>query len=233
VIYRWVKQITFIASLAASTVYGGWDHAAPQRLEAMQLAPDYERGKVIYEICAVCHMPEGWGTSNGAYPQIAGQHRSVVIKQLADIRAKNRDNPSMFPFSIDEALGGAQAISDVAYYIEGLKMTSSTGKGEGVDLKYGEKLYQQNCTQCHGARGEGDSDHAYPAVHSQHYHYLLRQLIWLQNGKRRNANRKMMEVLDGFALREFKAVSDYISRLPLIESKGDKQAGKDRPSQVR
>jgi cytochrome c553 len=195
-------------------------------MEAMKLTPDHQRGSVIYEICAVCHMPEGWGTPNGAYPQIAGQHRSVVIKQLADIRAKNRDNPSMLPFAIDEVLGGAQAISDVAYYIEGLKMTSATGKGEGQDLQYGERLYRQYCTQCHGNRGEGDPNRAYPALHSQHYNYLLRQLIWFHNGKRRNPNRKMMEVITVFGLREFRAVSDYIARMPPVQGKGRSLEGR-------
>ena len=45
-----------------------------------------------------CHGPEGWGSSNGYYPQVAGQLTGVIIKQLADIRARNRDNPTMFPF---------------------------------------------------------------------------------------------------------------------------------------
>jgi cytochrome c553 len=230
---RWVRQIALFLLLGIPNVDAGWDVAGLEQIEAMQVTPDYERGRAIYETCAVCHMPEGWGTPNGAYPQIAGQHRSVVIKQLADIRANNRDNPSMYPFAIPDVLGGTQSIADVAHYIEGLKMTASTGKGEGTDLLYGETLYQQHCTQCHGVRGEGNFDHAYPIVHSQHYHYLLRQMIWLQNGKRRNVNRGMMEAIKGFGTREFKAVSDYISRMPPVEFKGIGQAGKERPMEGR
>jgi cytochrome c553 len=211
--------------LGIPSVHAGWDDAGLERMESMQLTPDYERGRAIYETCAVCHMPEGWGTPNGAYPQIAGQHRSVLIKQLADIRANNRDNPTMYPFAIPEVLGGAQSIADVAYYIESLKMSVSTAKGEGQDLQYGETLYRQHCAECHGAQGEGDADHAYPVVHSQHYHYLLRQLSWLRKGKRRNVNRVMMEAIKTFGMREFKAVSDYISRMPPVEIRPAKQAG--------
>jgi cytochrome c553 len=230
---RWLKQIVASLLLILPTLHAGWDEADLERIEAMQLTPDYQRGQAIYEVCAVCHMPEGWGTPNGAYPQIAGQHRSVVIKQLADIRAKNRDNPSMYPYTLEATIGGAQAIADVAYYIETLKMTHATGKGDSQQLVYGEKLYKKHCTNCHGVHGEGDSKLAYPALHSQHYNYLLRQLVWLKNGKRRNANKLMIEAMKGFGMREFKAVSDYISRLPPLEAQGIDQAGKVHGSQER
>jgi cytochrome c553 len=173
-------------------------------------------------------MPEGWGTPNGAYPQIAGQHRSVIIKQLTDIREKNRDNPSMYPFAIDEAIGGVQAVSDVACYIEGLKMTSATGKGDGKELEYGERLYRKHCAKCHGDQGEGDFAKAYPAIHGQHYNYLLRQLTWLQNGRRRNANSEMVETIYGFGGREFMALSDYISRMPPLQGKRSPYGWSDR-----
>lgn len=55
--------------------------AAAQELEeALKLAPDPTRGRDIDLLCAVCHQPEGWGTSDGEYPQIAGQHYGVIIK---------------------------------------------------------------------------------------------------------------------------------------------------------
>lgn len=68
--------------------------------KAVHLKADVENGLKVYRLCAVCHQPEGWGTHDGDYPQIAGQHSSVTIKQLADIRARNRDNPTMFPFTL-------------------------------------------------------------------------------------------------------------------------------------
>jgi cytochrome c553 len=224
VLNLWLRHIFCPLVIVATTARAGWDSAELETSEAMNLTPDLQRGKAIYEACAVCHMPQGWGTPNGAYPQIAGQHRSVIIKQLADIRAKNRDNPSMYPFAIDEAIGGVQAISDVAYYIETLKMTTATGKGYGDELEYGGELYKKYCTRCHGERGEGDFDKAYPAIHGQHYRYLLRQLIWMQDGKRRNANREMVETINELGSRELMALSDYISMLPPV---GEKRSPND------
>lgn len=206
----------------------GPNEARLERVASLQLTPDPAHGKAVYESCAVCHMPEGWGTPNGAYPQIAGQHRSVVIKQLADIRAKNRDNPSMYPFAIPEEIGGAQAIADVAAYIEQLKMTSDTGKGPGTDLAYGEALYRQLCTNCHGPRGEGDAEKAYPLIQGQHYGYILRQLRWIQNGKRRNADREMMKRIEHLTIGDLQALADYVSRLLPDAQKRARSSWKDR-----
>ncbi|MEW8506591.1 MAG: c-type cytochrome [Candidatus Thiodiazotropha sp.] len=213
--------------------HAGWDSVDLERSEAMNLNPDYARGKAVYETCAVCHMPEGWGTPNGAYPQIAGQHRSVVIKQLADIRANNRDNPSMYPFALPEEIGGAQAIADVAYYIESLKMTTATGKGEGGDLEHGEALYKQHCIECHGEQGQGHFEKAYPSIHGQHYNYLLRQLIWIQNGKRRNGNKEMVKIIEILDKRDFKALADYVSRMLPVTERRSEHTWKDRELQVR
>ena len=208
--------------------HAGWNDAQLERDEAMALTPDIRNGKEVYAGCAVCHMPEGWGTPNGAYPQIAGQHRSVTIKQLADIRAKNRDNPSMYPYAIPEEIGGAQAIADVAAYIESLKMSAETGKGAGTDLEYGRELYTALCTECHRERGQGDINKAYPMIQGQHYNYVVRQLQWIQNGKRRNANRDMAKIIMDFSTRDIEALADYISRLPPDESRLSPYTWKDR-----
>ena len=91
--------------------------AAREYEEVMALTPNLANGAKAYLTCAVCHRPEGWGSPDGDYPQIAGQLPTVIVKQLADIRARNRDNPLMYPFSVPRVLGGAQAIADVAAYV--------------------------------------------------------------------------------------------------------------------
>jgi cytochrome c553 len=181
--------------------------------QALSLEPDVARGLEIYRECAACHMPEGWGLSNGSVPQIAAQHRSVVIKQLADIRAGNRDNVLMAPYSSAERIGGAQAVADVAGYIDTLEVDVTTGKGSGDDLALGKRLYQENCARCHGPTGEGDSSRFVPRIHAQHFNYLERQFEWIRSGKRRNANPEMVAQIQGFGEREARAVLDYVSRL--------------------
>jgi cytochrome c553 len=187
--------------------------AAKEIEQALQLTANVPKGLEIYRDCASCHKPEGWGLTNGSVPQIAGQHRTVVIKQLADIRAGNRDNPMMLPHASVEAIGGAQAVADVAGYVDTLKISIDSGKGTGRDLALGERLYAENCARCHGARGEGDAEKYVPRIQAQHYKYLVRQFRWIREGKRRNANAEMVAQIQGFKDNESKAVLDYVSRL--------------------
>lgn len=187
--------------------------AARELEQALTLTPDHEHGLAVYRECAACHGPEGWGLSNGSVPQIAGQHRSVVVKQLADMRAGNRDAVLMLPYASVEAIGGPQAVADVAAYIETLEIGTGGDKGPGEDLELGERLYGEHCARCHGASGEGDADAFVPRIHAQHYDYLVRQFRWIRDGKRRNANAEMAAQIQGFDEREVSAVLDYVSRL--------------------
>lgn len=205
--------------LAGGAVAGTAEEAVQEYEQALKLTPNLENGKKVYKICAVCHMPEGWGLENGSYPQVAGQHRTVIIKQLADIRARNRDNPTMRPFTSPALLGGVQEIADVAAYIAQLPMTPANGKGPGMDLDLGEKLYKDNCTECHGDKGEGDTVDHIPAIAGQHYQYLVRQFEWIKMGRRRNADEKMVKQIRGFRHRDVTAVMDYVSRLPPASGK--------------
>jgi cytochrome c553 len=181
--------------------------------DALKLKPNLEDGKQVFEVCTACHLPEGWGKDDGTFPQVAGQHRAVLIKQLADIRAKNRDAPTMYPFALPESIGGAQAIADVTAYIAKLPMNPNNGVGAGNDLAQGEKLYKDNCVKCHGEKGEGNADQHYPRIQGQHYNYMLRQFEWIRDGKRRNANPDMVKQIKNFTDKETKAVVDYTSRL--------------------
>lgn len=190
------------------------EQPVPDELDqALHLTPDLENGKKSYMVCAVCHRPEGWGSYEGRYPQVAGQLRSVIIKQLADIRVRNRDNPTMRPFTSPRLLGGVQEIADVAAYIAQLPMNPANVVGPGFELEYGEKLYKDNCVDCHGSRGEGDANDHIPLIQGQNYRYLVRQFEWIRSGKRRNADSKMVKQIKRFTPRDVAVVMDYISRI--------------------
>ncbi|WP_207787702.1 c-type cytochrome [Candidatus Thiosymbion oneisti] len=186
--------------------------AAQDAEMALRLTPNPERGREIYLMCAVCHQPEGWGTADGLYPQIAGQLYPVIIKQMADIRAGNRDTPTMFPFTMLDVLG-LQQLADVAAYVSRLPMNPNNSVGPGTDLEKGERLYREYCLECHGAHGEGIADEHAPLIQGQHYPYLVRQFEWIAQGKRRNADAEMVEQIKGFSAEDISAIMDYTSRL--------------------
>jgi len=197
----------------AKTNVNVWNAEGGEKDEAMKLTPNLENGKAVYEVCAACHLPEGWGSKDGTFPQIAGQHFEVIIKQLSDIRALNRDNPTMYPFALPKEIGGVQAISDVSAYIAKLPMTPENGEGAGKDLELGAKLYKENCVKCHGENGEGKHEKWFPLIQGQHYLYLIRQFREIKEGKRRNSNPEMVKQIEGFTPRDVEAVMDYVSRL--------------------
>lgn len=196
-----------------------WMAEGGDRLLALDLEGDMENGLDVYEVCSACHLPEGWGSKDGTFPQIAGQHKNVIIKQLADIREGNRDNPTMYPFALPESIGDAQALADVALYMERLLMNPENGKGEWAEgtaeFAQGEKLYADNCVECHGDHGQGELEKYYPRLEGQHYLYMLRQFEWIRDGKRRNANPEMIEQIKNFSDKEMQMVINYVSRIPV------------------
>jgi len=206
------------ATFLAGTAYA-WNERGGEQEKALGLTPDLENGMEVYEVCSACHLPEGWGLPDGTFPQLAGQHRGVLIKQLSDIRARNRDNPTMYPFALPEAIGDAQALADVVAYIEKLPMNPEWGKGpwgpDTPEYAQGEKLYRDNCVKCHGETGMGDKEKFFPRINGQHYKYMLRQFEWIRDGKRRNANPDMVEQIKGFSDKDMPAVINYVSRQPV------------------
>lgn len=117
------------AALAKPPPGGVWRATAAEALEALKIKGDVEEGEEIYTVCAACHQPTGWGDPLGVFPQLAGQHTTVLIKQISDIRAGNRDNPTMYPFAMQ--IEGAQDIADVCSYIQTREMNPNPRIGPG------------------------------------------------------------------------------------------------------
>jgi len=219
-----MKRALNITTLAAAlglalagTLSAEWMVAGTEREKALDLKADLDNGRDVYEVCAACHLPEGWGTCDGTFPQLAGQHASVLIKQLSDIRALNRDNPTMYPFALPESIGDEQALADVVAYIETLPMNPDNCKGPWepgtAEYAHGEQLYKDNCVRCHKEDGFGDGKEYYPLIQGQHYQYMLRQFQWVLEGKRRNANPEMVKQIQGFSQDDMQHVINYASRL--------------------
>jgi cytochrome c553 len=208
-----LKGIAIALGLTFAGAACAWNEAGGEKDEALHLKGDPENGRDVYEVCSACHLPEGWGTKDGTFPQLAGQHASVIIKQLADIRALNRNNPTMYPFALPSQIGGPQALADVVAYIQKLPMTPDNGVGPGTDLALGEKLYKENCVRCHGEKGEGNEEKFYPRIQGQHYEYILRQFREIKGGQRKNANPDMVKQVHGFSEKDLLAVCDYASRI--------------------
>jgi cytochrome c553 len=188
-----------------------WNAPQAEKLEALEREGQPEQGRRLYEACASCHLANGAGQPDGTMPQLAGQHRTVLIKQLAEIRSGLRANPVMLPFA--QQLAGPQDLADVAAYLAALPVPAQSGSGPGVELDRGQALYQKDCARCHGAEGEGLAESFYPRLAGQHYRYVVRQVIDIASGRRGNAHPEMVRVLEGYSAGDVSRVADYVSRL--------------------
>ena len=100
-----------LPAMAEGTVdTSSWNQGGGEQDEALHLTPNHENAIEVYEVCSACHQLNGWGLDDGTFPQISGQHYTVIIKQLADIRALNRDNPTMYPFALPSEIGGSPSL---------------------------------------------------------------------------------------------------------------------------
>lgn len=194
-----------------------WNAQDGEKVEALKLKGDVKRGEEAYEVCGACHLPSGAGRPDGTFPQLAGQHSTVLIKQMADIRSGLRDNPTMYPFAA--TLTDPQELADVSAYINSLCIPVDHGKYEGADaamqVAKGKELYEKQCLECHGKNGEGDKAKFYPVIAGQHYKYLLRQMTEIRDGHRRNANPDMVKVIKPYTNDQLVAISAYQASLKM------------------
>ncbi|MBI4986390.1 MAG: c-type cytochrome [Rhodocyclales bacterium] len=191
-----------------------WGELVPERAEVLKLSGDAVRGKEAFRVCRGCHKADAAGAVDGTYPRLTGQHASVVIKQVTEVRADVRINPKMEPFSADHAVS-PQEIADIAVFLAAAETTRENGKGEGDFVAKGKRLYEEGkCMKCHGRSGEGDAEKAYPALAAQHYGYLMREMDYVQSGVRGNSHPEMVMAIRSFTHRDIAAVADYLSRLP-------------------
>jgi cytochrome c553 len=179
------------------------------------LEPDLARGAELYETCAACHGQDGRGTEDGEIPAIAGQHGSVLLKQLTDFRHEQRWNERMRNFTDRHHLPGAQELTDVAAYVAQLPRfpPSAKGIGDGRNLGEGASVYFRSCERCHGPLGQGNVLLRRPRLAGQHYAYLLRQLQETAARQRPGMDRSHVDLLEQISPEQMSGVSDYLSRV--------------------
>jgi len=210
-----------------------WNAQEGEKIEALKLKGNAKEGKEGYEVCGACHLPSGAGRPDGTFPQLAGQHTTVLIKQMADIRAGLRDNPTMYPFA--KELTDAQELANVSAYIESLCIPVDHGKYEGPDaakqIADGKAMYEKECIECHKANGEGVKEKFYPVLAGQHYKYLLRQMTEIRDGHRRNANPDMVTIIKKYDNAQLVAISAY--QASLVMPGATCKAGATKPAKKK
>lgn len=193
--------------------------------EALHASPNLDRGAAYYLSCAACHGTDGGGTSDGRVARIAGQHRSVLVKQLVDFRHGQRWDIRMEHFSDSHHLQSAQAIADVAAYVNRLQPEAPPGMGDGELLEHGAGVYARRCQSCHGPRGQGSQRQGVPRIAAQHYEYLRRQIYDAVEGRRPNFSPEHIRLLAPLQRDDIVGVAGFLARARAPDGSKDVHEG--------
>ena len=187
-------------------------------------APDAAKGEALYNngdakrgvaACMGCHGANGV-SGGGAYPKLAGQHASYVVKQLKDYKAgKDRANAVMSAFA---GLLSDEDMANVAAYVS--KQTPGLGTAKNkASIELGQKIYRGGiagksvaaCAGCHGPNGSGIPAQ-FPRISGQWPEYTEAQLVAYRAGDRKNSV-QMSAIAAKMSDAEIKAVADYVAGL--------------------
>jgi cytochrome c553 len=180
--------------------------------EALYNTGDSKRGIAA---CMGCHGANGV-SGGGAYPKLAGQHATYIVKQLKDYKVgKERANAVMSAFA---GLLSDEDMQNIGAYLE--KQTPGLGTAKNkASIELGQKIYRGGiaskqvaaCAGCHSPNGVGIPAQ-YPRLSGQWAEYTEAQLVAYRQGDRKNSA-QMTGIASRMSDVEIKAVADYIAGL--------------------
>lgn len=210
------------SNLGAATIcsaFIGCAAAAPPAVHelvgnAMQAIPDAQHGQILYlKRCTGCHGRKGWGNGVKEVPAIAGQRELYLVVQLAEFTLLERNGSAMHRATSPKDVGHPQAIRDLAAYLSKAPANPQPEHGDGNALAVGERLFQRQCTMCHGQAAEGSPDEPIPALAGQHYPYTVVQLKNFALGHRGQVEPPVIDFTAGLSAQDQSGIADYLSRL--------------------
>ena len=173
--------------------------------------------------CMTCHMENGEGMQDSAFPQLAGMHPAYLSKQLKDLRgAKLRLSDVMNPIAKD--LSDEDIANVSAYYasmprVSKIEKSTSTTKYEQGRLIAERGLWNKGvpaCFSCHGPNAEGVGEN-FPPLINQGKLYVSQELQRWKDGSRKNDPLNLMKTIaKRLTQKEIEAVAEYLSTMPTI-----------------
>jgi cytochrome c553 len=149
---------------------------------------DLEKGKVLFQVCAACHGPEGHGNQLLNAPSITGLDVVYLETQLHNFKhgirgADPRDTAGLQMRPMSMTLQDEAAIKNVAAYVASLKPKVPADTLEGGDPAKGQASYAV-CMACHGPDAGGNPALKSPSLKYQNDWYMLAQLKKFKEGIR-------------------------------------------------
>lgn len=148
---------------------------------------DRSAGKAIFTTCAGCHGNDGQGRAYMYAPNLTGQDRDYLYRQLTNFRQGKRgkvDDGHGYPMvGRATAIPGEDGVKAVVDYIATLpKATAAPVASRALSPSIAGIV--PVCATCHGAAGEGNVDMQAPALNRLDRNYIVQQLVNFRTGKR-------------------------------------------------
>jgi cytochrome c553 len=206
---RW--RFAVLAGVACAAVH------APTTAPALPAA----HGSRLYAPCVACHQPNAWGSPDGLIPNLAGQQRRYLERQLAVFGSGARVDTAMQIVAAHPSFSDPHNVAALAMYLSALQPNPHPVLGDGDHLRVGQELFGHICAACHGTDGRGNDANRVPRIAGQQYPYLRAQIEAAANLHKDLAPPEMTSALRGMRPQEKDALADYVSRLgdspPLLD----------------
>ena len=170
------------------------------------------RGATLAQQCTMCHGAKG--LSQADTPNLAGQYRDVILKQLVDYQRGDRTGAVMQSLAANL---GHRDMEDLAAYFASLpKLRNApvTDMSRVPPLvKHGDPM--RNVAPCAACHGGMDRKIGAPWLEGMPKEYLVLQLTAFASGERHNdSHAQMRNMARALTRQEIDAVSDFYARHP-------------------
>lgn len=210
-----------LAILCGLLFFAGPTMAADEQVQS--LIGDAAAGEEKAVTCAACHGPDG-NSAVGDFPNIAGQHKRYLVKQLREYKLGADTNGEQGRY---DAIMASQVVNlneqdmyDLAAYFSAQKPQLG-GAPEDI-IKEGMALFMGGdvdrgitaCMACHGPSGAGSGQAAFPMLSGQHPEYTETQLKHFRSADRANdPNNMMRDIAAKLTDRDIEVLSQYLRGL--------------------
>lgn len=170
-----------------------------------------KRGETLATRCLACHSITP--VAQNYFPILAGQHASVIYKQLLDFHSGARENPIM---SVMAETLRDQDMRDLAEYYAGLpgsvaRFSLVARRPPAIVASGSPTRNVASCAACHGPMGQKPGS---PILQGLPATYLRMQLRAFSDGTRHNdINGQMRNVARNMTADEIDAAAGYYSEV--------------------
>lgn len=158
--------------------------------------------------CAHCHGTDG-NSSSGLYPNLAGQTKEYLYRQIMAFKEGKRKNAMMSP---TVGILSEQDVRDLAEYFSSQTMLRGSFKPEPVLVAKGKQVAEETqCAACHQVGFKGLNE--IPRISRQKHTYIIKQLRDYRDGVRANDDGVMAVTTKNLTDEQIEALGQYLSSL--------------------